>query len=380
MPQRKKTRRTRLSGYCHSMVSIRSPTAISASSSSRISRRRATSRLSPRSGFPPGNSQSPARCALCGRRVMRILPWRSITAATTSTASTQRSPRMKRRPEGLGRIAPARTLMLMTGLPRVGYWRVGLRADEALVWCPRNPLTRGRRAGRGAPPRNRGFCALPEAKASLSWLLTSARCGLRLSVFRGGAPAPPGALSTTFWDRTLDRDLPPLHVGHVVHVVAACGEHEPVGDRHEAVGEEPAEESDQRGQPDSLGEGPDRAEQERRPVPRALVALVALADLLELLPVVVGQAGEIHQLGTAPEAQRLWRSRLGAAFLAELAPGERPRTAAGAGRCIRLHLDSAVATVHRSGGARYSASRDLRTFPVAPLWSWSTMTIRRGYL
>ncbi len=60
-----------------------------------------------------------------------------------------------------------------------------------------------RRAGRGAPPRNRGFCALPEAKASLSWLLTSARCGLRLSVFRGGPPAPPGALSTSFWDRTL---------------------------------------------------------------------------------------------------------------------------------------------------------------------------------
>src|SRR6266540_7541801 len=42
--------------------------------------------------------------------------------------------------------------------------------------------------GAGAPPRNRGFCALPEAKASLSWLLTSARCGLRLSVFREGAP------------------------------------------------------------------------------------------------------------------------------------------------------------------------------------------------
>src|SRR6266508_5410204 len=47
-----------------------------------------------------------------------------------------------------------------------------------------------RRAGRGAPPRNRGVCALPEAKASLSWLLTSARCGLRLSVFRRGAPCP----------------------------------------------------------------------------------------------------------------------------------------------------------------------------------------------
>src|SRR6266545_5630224 len=55
---------------------------------------------------------------------------------------------------------------------------------------PENPLTRGAGRGGGAPPRDRGFCALPEAVASLSWILASARCGLRLSVFRGGAPRP----------------------------------------------------------------------------------------------------------------------------------------------------------------------------------------------
>ena len=41
----------------------------------------------------PGNSQSPARWVPAGRRVIRIFPPRSITAATTSIVSTWRRSR-----------------------------------------------------------------------------------------------------------------------------------------------------------------------------------------------------------------------------------------------------------------------------------------------
>src|SRR6266545_3872660 len=47
-----------------------------------------------------------------------------------------------------------------------------------------------RRTGRGAPPRNRGFCAWPEAVASLSWRLAreaTASGNAQKPWFRGGA-------------------------------------------------------------------------------------------------------------------------------------------------------------------------------------------------
>src|SRR5882724_5918941 len=57
---------------------------ISMPSSSRISRTRHCWDVSPSSRLPPGNSQSPPRCASARRCVMSSLPLRKINAAETS--------------------------------------------------------------------------------------------------------------------------------------------------------------------------------------------------------------------------------------------------------------------------------------------------------
>ena len=69
--QRKKWRTIVFSGYRQVTVSTFSPTMKSAPSSSLNSRRRHSSRVSPTSRLPPGNSQRPSRWEPAARRVMR---------------------------------------------------------------------------------------------------------------------------------------------------------------------------------------------------------------------------------------------------------------------------------------------------------------------
>src|SRR5262245_17824307 len=57
-------------------------------SSSRISRARHASGVSPGSHLPPGNSQYPGRCVPSRRRVTRNRPSRSMTAAITGTTES----------------------------------------------------------------------------------------------------------------------------------------------------------------------------------------------------------------------------------------------------------------------------------------------------
>src|SRR5262245_64440895 len=55
---------------------------------------------------------------------------------------------------------------------------------------------RGRRArGGGGPPGDRGFCGWSKPTASVSWLVSSADRGQRVSAFPGGAPPPPPPLA-----------------------------------------------------------------------------------------------------------------------------------------------------------------------------------------
>src|SRR6266511_1524921 len=68
--------------------------------------------------------------------------------------------------------------------------------------CPRKSIDSRRRAGRGAPPRNRGFCALPEANTSSRGSLRVPDAGCDSACSAQGPAAPPGALSTSFWART----------------------------------------------------------------------------------------------------------------------------------------------------------------------------------
>src|SRR6266508_5560699 len=94
-----------------------------------------------------------------------------------------------------------------------------------LEWCPRNPLARG--AGRGGGPL-RGTVASarcrrrkPHSRGSLR--VPGAGCDSACSA--EGPPAPPGALSTSFWDRTLASLLNIFHglvvepevMAHLVH-------------------------------------------------------------------------------------------------------------------------------------------------------------------
>src|SRR6266508_6941440 len=78
------------------------------------------------------------------------------------------------------------------------------RLAMGLVQCPRNQLTRGRRAGRGGPSAEPWL--LRVAGGESLTLVAPYECPERAApqrVPRRGPPAPPGALSTTFWDRTL---------------------------------------------------------------------------------------------------------------------------------------------------------------------------------
>src|SRR6266508_3973174 len=80
-----------------------------------------------------------------------------------------------------------------------------------LEWCPRNPLARG--AGRGGEPL-RGTvasarCRRRKPHSRRSFRVPGAGCDSACSA--EGPPAPPGAVSTSFWDRTLDAS-PTVHL------------------------------------------------------------------------------------------------------------------------------------------------------------------------
>src|SRR6266508_4327463 len=78
------------------------------------------------------------------------------------------------------------------------------RLAMGLVQCPRNQLTRGRRAGRGGPSAEPWLLRVAGGEGLT--LVAPYECPERAAtqrVPRRGPPAPPGALSTTFWDRTL---------------------------------------------------------------------------------------------------------------------------------------------------------------------------------
>jgi len=94
-------------------------------SSSRNSRARQSSKLSPASRLPPGNSHNPPWCAAAGRCVMSSRPSRKTSAAATSTAGAQDAgtPGELRPPAGaLGVIGQSRFAFARSG-PRAAAYR-----------------------------------------------------------------------------------------------------------------------------------------------------------------------------------------------------------------------------------------------------------------